>query len=224
MSDAQPNETQPGQRRPTRLLLARHAVTHQTGPVLSGRAPGIDLSEDGRRQAKELGVRLAPVPVAAVYASPIERTRQTAEAVAEPHGLEVRVLEGVLEADYGSWTGGSLKELARTDLWKTVQRTPSRARFPDGESLSAMQARVVEALDGVVEAHPGQTIVVVSHADPIKSALAHYAGIHLDHFQRLHVSPASVSVVEISDGGVLLVKTNDTGSLDDLVPEDVGDG
>ena len=132
-------------------------------------------------------------PVAAVYASPIERTTQTAEAVAARHGLAVKALPGVIEADYGEWTGGKLAELAKTDLWKTVQRAPSRARFPGGESLAEMQTRMVAALEAVVADHPGELVVVVSHADPIKAAIAHYTGVHLDLFQRIVVSPASVT-------------------------------
>jgi probable phosphoglycerate mutase len=202
--------------RSTRLVLARHAVTAQTGPMLSGRAPGIDLSDDGQRQAKALGERLADLQVAAVYASPIERTVQTAEAVAAHHGLEVRPLTGVLEADYGEWTGQKLQELAKTDLWKVVQRMPSRASFPGGESLAAMQARMVAALEEVVADHPGDLVVVVSHADPIKAAIAHYTGVHLDLFQRIVVSPASVTAFEFGEHGVTMLKCNDTGSLDEL--------
>jgi probable phosphoglycerate mutase len=202
----------------TRLVLARHAVTAQTGPQLSGRQPGIDLSEEGRRQAEALADRLADLPVAAVYASPIERTTQTARAVAERHGLEVQALDGVLEADYGEWTGQQLAELAKTDLWKVVQRAPSRARFPGGESLAAMQARMVAALDAVVAAHAGELVVVVSHADPIKAAIAHYTGVHLDLFQRIVISPASVSAFAFSGYGVAMLTCNDTGSLDDLRP------
>jgi len=200
----------------TRLVLARHAVTAQTGPLLSGRTPGIDLSETGRGQAEALGARLAKLPVAAVYASPIERTTQTAQAVAVLHGLEVRPLEGVLEADYGEWTGQKIVDLAKTDLWKVVQRTPSRASFPGGEALAAMQTRMIVALDGVVAAHPGELVVVVSHADPIKAAIAQYTGVHLDLFQRIVVSPASVTAFEFSAHGVAMVKCNDTGALDEL--------
>jgi probable phosphoglycerate mutase len=202
----------------TRLLLARHAVTAQTGPLLSGRTPGIDLSDAGRDQAAALGARLADLPVAAVYASPIERTTQTAEAIAAHHGLPVLPLPGVLEADYGEWTGGKLSELAKTDLWRTVQRAPSRARFPSGESLTEMQARMVAALEAVVAEHTGELVVVVSHADPIKAAIAHFTGVHLDLFQRIVVSPASVTVFELSPHGAALVKCNDTGSLDELKP------
>lgn len=202
---------------PTRLMLIRHAVTAQTGPLLSGRTPGIDLSDKGREQAKALGERLSKLPIAIVYASPIERTTQTAAAVAEHHGLEVQSLPGVLEADYGEWTGGKLSDLAKTDLWKTVQRSPSRARFPNGESLAEMQARMVVALEDVVARHHGQLVVVVSHADPIKAAIAHYTGVHLDLFQRIVVSPASVTVFELGEHGAAMIKCNDTGSLDELL-------
>jgi probable phosphomutase (TIGR03848 family) len=202
----------------TCLVLARHAVTAQTGPMLSGRAPGIDLSEEGRRQAAALGERLAGLPVTAVYASPIERTTQTARAVAQHHGLPVRSLDGVLEADYGEWTGQKLADLAKTDLWKVVQRTPSRASFPAGESLAAMQARMVAALDAVVADHPGELVVVVSHADPIKAAIAQYTGVHLDLFQRIVVSPASVTAFAFGPHGVAMLKCNDTGVLDELRP------
>ena len=206
----------------TKLVLVRHAVTEQTGPMLTGRTPGVDLSEDGRRQAKALGERLADLPVKAVYASPIERTAQTAEAVAVHHGVEVRELPGVIEADYGEWTGGKLVELAKTDLWKTVQRAPSRARFPGGESLAEMQGRMVTALEAVVADHAGEMVVVVSHADPIKAAIAHFTGLHLDLFQRVVVSPASVTVFELSPHGAALIKCNDTGDLEELRPPKQG--
>jgi probable phosphomutase (TIGR03848 family) len=208
----------PGARAVTTLLLVRHAVTHQTGPMLSGRTPGIDLSEAGRAQAEAVGRRLAGLPVVAVYASPIERTTQTAQAIAAHHDLEVRPLPGVIEADYGDWTGGKLADLAKTDLWKTVQLAPSRASFPGGESLAGMQARMVAALERVAADDAGALIVVVSHADPIKAAIAHFTGVHLDLFQRIVVSPASVTALALSSYGAALVKCNDTGDLAELVP------
>ena len=110
---------------------------------------------------------------------------------------------------------------SKTDEWKVVQVAPSRARFPNGESITEMQSRTVAALDDVVARHPHETIVVVSHADPIKSAIAHYSGMHLDLFQRVHVSPASVTVFDFHPYGVMMVKCNDTGGLDDLLPEPV---
>lgn len=204
--------------RATTLILVRHAVTAQTGPLLSGRAPGIDLSELGNEQARNAGERLAALPLAAIYASPIERTRQTAAHIAGHHEVEVTVLDGVIEADYGDWTGGKLEDLAKTDLWKTVQRTPSRARFPNGESIAEMQVRTVAALEAVVADHPGEMILVVSHADPIKSVIAHFTGVHLDLFQRIAVSPASVTVFTLGPHGATLMKCNDTGSLSELIP------
>jgi len=204
---------------PTRLVLVRHAVTEQTGPLLSGRTPGIDLSEKGVGQADATAQRLAKLPVAAIYASPIERTTQTAQQIAAHHGLEVQPLAGVIEADYGDWTGGKIAELAKTDEWKVVQVAPSRARFPNGETIREMQARTVGTLDDLVVKHPHETVVVVSHADPIKSAIAHYTGMHLDLFQRVHVAPASVTVFDFHTFGVTMVKCNDTGGLDDLLPE-----
>ena len=203
---------------PTRVVLVRHAVTAHTGPLLSGRMPGIALSDKGVEQAEATARRLANVPIDAIYASPIERTTQTAQAIAQHHDLDVIPLDGVIEAEYGDWTGGKISDLAKTDEWKVVQVAPSRARFPGGESIREMQSRMVGALDALVAAHPHETIVVVSHADPIKSAIAHYAGMHLDLFQRVHVSPASVTVLEFHSFGVLLVKCNDTGGLDELVP------
>jgi len=192
--------------------------------TLSGRAPGIDLSDPGRAQAEATGARLASVPVAAVYASPIERTTQTAELIAKHHGLAVEPLPGVIEADYGEWTGEKLSDLAKTDLWKTVQAAPSRVRFPGGESMVAMQARMVAAIEAVAQDHPGAAVVVVSHADPIKAAIAHFTGLALDLFQRVAVAPASVTVVELGPLGATLLKCNDTGTLDELAAKPSADG
>lgn len=204
--------------RPTRIVLVRHAVTAETGAKLSGRAPGIDLTEQGCEQAERAGELLAVLPVAAVYASPIERTTQTAQRIARHHGLEVQPLAGVIEADYGEWTGEKLSDLVKLDLWKTVQVAPSRVRFPAGEAMVAMQSRMVEAIEALAVDHPGETVVVVSHADPIKAAVAHFTGLALDLFQRIAVSPASVTVLDLGPFGATLVKSNDTGNLADLVP------
>ena len=131
MSDAQPTDTTDAEdapkerpKPPTRLVLVRHAVTAQTGPLLSGRLPGIDLSEKGVGQAEATAQRLAKLPIAHIYASPIERTTQTAHRIAAHHALDVEPLPGVIEADYGDWTGGTIAELAKTDEWKVVQVAP----------------------------------------------------------------------------------------------------
>lgn len=200
-------------------MLVRHAVTAETGPVLSGRRAGIDLSDAGRAQAEAAAERLAGLPVAAVYSSPLERCRQTAEAVASRQGVGVTDVAGLAEADYGEWTGQKIEALRSTELWKQVQVTPSAVRFPGGESVREMQSRMVAAVEEVVAAHPGQVVVAVSHADPIKAAVAHFTGVHLDLFQRLFVSPASATVLRFSGGAAALVKLNDTGTMADVVEE-----
>jgi probable phosphomutase, MSMEG_4193 family len=201
------------------VVLVRHAVTAETGPVLSGRRSGIDLSDAGRAQADAAAQRLTGLPVAAVYSSPLERCRQTAEAIAGPHGLRVTELPGLAEADYGEWTGQKIEDLRGSDLWKLVQVTPSAVRFPQGESVREMQSRIVTAIEEVVAEHPGEIVVAVSHADPIKAAVAHFTGVHLDLFQRLFVSPASCTVLRLGSAGAALVKLNDTGTMHDLVEE-----
>jgi len=199
------------------LLLLRHAATEATGARLSGWTPGLHLSEAGREQAAALASRLGPVPVDAVYTSPLERCQETAAAVAEAKGLEVATVADLGEVRYGDWTGRELKELTREPLWKVVQATPSAARFPDGESLFEMQARAVLAVERLREAHPRKTVAVCSHADVIKAVVCHYLGMHLDQFQRVVVSPASVTALAFGSGP-RLVRLNDTGGNGDLAP------
>ena len=199
------------------LLLVRHAVTEHTGARLSGWMSGLHLSEEGQRQAKGLAERLGPVPVDALYASPLERCQETAAPLAEAKGLKVETLDDVGEVRYGDWTGRTLKELAKEPLWKVVQATPSAARFPAGESLFEMQARAVQAVERLREAHPRQTVAVCSHADVIKALACHYLGMHLDLFQRLVVSPASVTALAFGPAPYL-VRLNDTGGNADLAP------
>jgi probable phosphomutase (TIGR03848 family) len=198
------------------LLLVRHALTDATGKRLSGSTPGIHLSEYGRAQAKDLAERLALVPLAAVYASPLERCVETAEAIAMHRRLAVERVPALEEVGYGAWTGRSLAQLTRTALWKQVQQAPSSVRFPGGETLLEAQRRAVIALETLAARHPKATVAAVSHADLIRLALAHYAGIHIDLFQRLIVSPASVAAVLLGDRIPRIVKMNDTGSLADL--------
>ena len=206
--------------KPTLVLLVRHGLTPTTGRVLPGRAPGLHLSEDGRRQADAVAKRIAGLPrVAAVYTSPLERARETATPIARARGLALRVERGLLECDFGAWTGKSLWRLARKPEWKTVQRHPSGFRFPDGESFTEMQARVAGTLGRLVARHRGETIVAVFHADPIKAAVAHALGIHLDLFQRLAIAPASVTAVVYREQGPVVLTVNSVdGDLARLAP------
>lgn len=198
------------------LLLIRHAVTQATGSRLSGRTPGIHLSDEGRGQARDLAERLNALPLAAVYASPLERCVETAEAIAGPRRMVVQRVPDLSEIDYGKWTGRSLRQLVRTALWKKIQHSPSSVTFPEGEGLIDAQRRAVTALESIAARHPRASVAVVAHADVIRLALAHYAGLHIDLFQRLIVSPASVSAVALGDRVPRIVRMNDTGSLDDL--------
>ena len=205
--------------RPTLVLFVRHGQTPTTGKVLPGRARGLHLDDTGRSQAAAVAERLASLPsVDAIYASPLERTRQTAAPIAAARGLKVRTERGLLEADIGDWTGLELKAVRRLPEWKVVQRYPSGFRFPGGESFVEMQSRVVATVDRIRAAHPGQTVVAVSHADPIKAAVGHALGAHLDLFQRFTVSPCSVSAVAYGDGGPMVLSVNSVGDLKSLRP------
>ncbi len=200
------------------VLLIRHALTEITGTRLAGRAPGLHLSATGREQSERLAERLRPIPLAAIHSSPLERCTETAAPVAAGRRLEVVEAEDLLEIGYGTWTGRPLKALARTKLWAEVQRSPSTARFPQGEALADAQRRVVSYLDGFAARHPKRIVAAFTHADVIRLALSHYAGAHIDLFQRLIVSPASVSAVLLGDRIPRIVRMNDIGSLEDLVP------
>lgn len=205
---------------PTMILMVRHGRTPTTGKVLPGRAKGLHLSDDGIAEAKRVAERIAEMKkVAAIYASPLERTRETAAPIAKALGLPVVTHKGLLECDFGGWTGASLSSLMKKKEWTTVQRAPSAFRFPNGESFTEMQTRMVSTLDEIRRAHPGKVVVCVSHADPIKAALAHAMGTHLDLFQRIVVSTCSVSAVAYADGGPVVLTVNSTGgSLAELRP------
>jgi probable phosphoglycerate mutase len=206
----------------TLLLLVRHAVTDATGKNLSGRTWGIHLSDTGRAQVDRLVERLAGVPINAFYSSPLERCVETARPPARARGLDVRIDSRLIEVDYGTWTGRSMGQLVRTALWKQVQASPAAIRFPEGETLREVQLRTIEALDDIATRHPKDVVAAVAHADVIRLAVAHYSGVHLDLFQRFIVSPTSVSAVLLGDRIPRILRVNDTGSLDDLVPRGRG--
>lgn len=200
------------------IVLVRHGKTATTGTILPGRAPGLHLSEVGRGQAEAVAARLCGLsrPPAAVYASPLERTSETARPIARALGLRVRSDRGLLECDFGAWTGKKLADLVKKPEWSTVQRNPSGFRFPGGESFLEMQTRMASALARLVALHPGRTVVAVSHADPIKAVVAQAAGTPLDLFQRLTVAPCSVSAIAYTGGGPVVLTVNSTASLEAL--------
>jgi probable phosphoglycerate mutase len=198
---------------PTLVLLVRHGQTPTTGTNLPGRARGLHLSDKGQEQAAAVAERVRPLTqrIGAVYASPLERTQETAAPIAKAVKKRVRTNPGLLECDFGTWTGATLKDLAELPEWKTVQRYPSGFRFPRGESFAEMQARITGAIDTLVARHPGATVVAVSHADPIKAAVAQALGTHLDLFQRIVISPCSITAVLYSTTGPVVLAVNSTG-------------
>jgi broad specificity phosphatase PhoE len=187
--------------------------------MLPGRASGLHLADKGRAQADVVAGRIAAMekPPTAIYASPLERTRETAAPIAAALGLRVKTARGLIEVDVGEWTEKSLARLNKLKEWATVQRWPSGFTFPGGESFSEMSTRSMTAVLGLVKDHPGETIVAVSHADPIKAIVAAAAGIPLDLMQRLVISPCSVSALLYTAGGPAILSVNSTGSLGDLV-------
>ena len=205
---------------PTLVLLVRHGQTSTTGTLLPGRAAGLHLSDLGNTQAAKASERIAGIgDIAAVYASPLERTRETAAPIAKAVGKRVRTRTGLLECEFGGWTGRKLKDLAKLPEWRTVQTAPSTFRFPGGESFTEMQQRITGTIAQLVAKHPGETIVAVSHADPIKAAVAHALGTHLDLFQRIVVSPCSVTAILQTPTGPIVLAVNSTGDdLAALVP------
>ena len=205
---------------PTTVLLVRHGQTPTTGKVLPGRAKGLHLGDVGVAQAERAGERIAGLGKAtAIYASPMERTQETAAPIAKACKLRIRTRAGLNECDFGKWTGRSLKDLYKLPEWQTVQKYPSGFRFPGGESFAEMQARITGTLVDLVAKHPGDTIVCVSHADTIKAAVAHALGTHLDQFQRIVVSPCSISAVIYGPTGPTVLAVNSTGDdLSRLVP------
>ena len=204
----------------TLVLFVRHGQTPTTGKVLPGRAAGLHLSDTGRQQAERAAERLKVLTkVDAIYASPLERAKETAAPIAKALGLRTSIDKGLLECDFGDWTGGELKKLMKKPEWSTVQRAPSTFRFPNGESFTEMQTRMVGAVDRLRVEHRGGVVVCVSHADPIKAVLAHAMGTHLDLFQRIVVSTCSVSAVAYTGGGPIVLTVNSTGgSLAELRP------
>jgi probable phosphoglycerate mutase len=204
---------------PAMVLLVRHGTTDTTGKVLPGRAPGLHLADSGRTQADAVAGRIGALKrVDAIYTSPLERARETTAPIAKARHLRAKIDRGLLECDFGDWTGCELKALAKLPEWSTVQRYPSGFRFPGGESFAAMQARIVDTITEMCRRHPSETIVAVSHADPIKAAVAEALGSHLDLFQRIVISPCSVTAIAYSPFGPTVLAVNSTSDLTELVP------
>ena len=192
--------------------MVRHGKTPSTGKLLPGRAKGLHLSDTGKQEALVVAERLSKIKkVAAIYASPLERARETAVPIAKALKQKVIINKGLLECDFGDWTGEELAKLMKLPEWSNVQRAPSTFRFPKGESFTEMQTRMVSTLDDLRKKHSGGVVICVSHADPIKAAVAHAMGTHIDLFQRIVISTCSVTAVSYSSFGPVVLTVNSTG-------------
>jgi probable phosphoglycerate mutase len=194
-----------------RVLLIRHGLTDEVGHVLTGWKPGVMLNPEGRAQAERLAERLARVPLGAIYTSPIDRARQTAEAVARRQGLVPIEREALGEWRLGEWQGRRLEEMDAVAGWREFNLFRSGTRPPGGELAVEVQARVVGEIERLHRQHAGAVVAIVSHGDVIKAALFHYGGISLDLVLRFAIGPTSVTVIDLHAGGAAVLAVNDTG-------------
>jgi probable phosphoglycerate mutase len=200
----------------TTFLLIRHAVHLLGSETIAGRMPDVHLSPRGQEQAEHLARRLGPVPIRAIYSSPITRAQETAQPLAARFGLPVQICDDIQEINYGDWTGRTLEELRPREQWKQWNSFRSGTRIPNGESMLEIQARMVSQMQRLQEKHPNEVVAMVSHGDVIKAAVAYCLGVPLDMFQRIEISPASVSVVGIADYGPSVLCVNNTNELGEL--------
>ncbi len=197
----------------TRFLLIRHASCGLNSEMIAGWMGGVHLNEAGKNQAEELGLRLLPARLGAVYSSPLERAQETAEPIARISNLEVILREGLGEVHSGDWTGARFQELEHLPEWKQFQANRGSVRIPNGETLAEVQARISAEMLEIASKHEGATVAVVSHGDVIRCALAHFAGVPLDLSIRLQIDAASVSIVELGEWGPRIVRLNVTSKL-----------
>lgn len=195
----------------TQLYIIRHGQNDWAYTKLAGRTRGVHLNDAGKAEADALVERLAPVKLKAIYASPLERTMETAKPLARAKGLKIIKNRDIVEVDYGDWQGITYKQMRRKKDWNMVQSTPSMARFPNGESIREAQARVVRGVERIVATHPKDNVALFTHADLVKLIIAYFVGMPLDMYQRLHVTPASISVLAMNRFGTRLLRWNDTG-------------
>ncbi len=178
------------------ILLIRHGQNNTIGKTLTGRLPGVHLNEAGKVQAQRLSEALAGIPIKAVYASPLERTLETAEPIAEVQDLSVEVFPSLLEIDFGEFQGEEMKELGKKKFWKSLHDDPTQVRFPGGENYTEAQNRLVEGVLQINNQYDDKdTVVCVSHCDSIRLIVSYFLGQPLKNFHRINIAPASISVL-----------------------------
>lgn len=192
----------------TLLHLVRHGRHTIQGLVMVGRAADIHLAPEGRAEAERAAEWLARSGLDALYCSPLERARETAEPIARLTGLEPEIVDAATEVDYGEWTGFTLEQLQPDPLWRAWNQVRGFARAPNGETLAEVQARAVGLVVALRERHPEQRVALVSHGDTIKSVLAQALGIPLEFFLRLGVSPGSISSIQFFPSDLRVLRVN----------------
>jgi len=192
------------------LLLIRHGENDYVKKhLLAGRLPGVNLNDKGRQQAQAIAEKLASASLKAIYSSPLERAMQTAEPLSQALNLPIIPRPGLIETNVGEWAGQSWKKLSRTKTWRIVQAVPSRFRFPGGETFAEGQARICQELQTIASQHePKDLVACFSHADPIRMAVAYFIGLPLDMFQRLAVSPGSITALHLGETSSRLLVLN----------------
>jgi probable phosphoglycerate mutase len=190
-------------------LLIRHGSTDRVGQSLAGRQAGVLLNAGGREQVAQLVRALAWLPLTAVYTSPLERAVETARPLAADHNLDARVRPALTDIDFGAWTGRALIELEADPAWARFNRDRQRACPPGGEALAAVQHRVLEELLTLARSHQSETIAIVTHAEPIRCALAALAGTSLDEAMAMNIEPGRVSVIGITPDVRRVLAVND---------------
>ena len=192
------------------ILLIRHGENEYVAKGrLAGRLPGVHLNKNGRKQAEAVAKAFANAPIKAIYSSPMERCVETAQPLATALAMELKTLDGLLEVDFGEWQDKTLKQLRRRKLWKVVQGNPSRMCFPGGETFANAQQRIVQTLETLNQKHgSNELIVCFSHSDLIKLALGYYLGQPLDLFQRIMITPASISTLYLGEISAQIVNIN----------------
>jgi broad specificity phosphatase PhoE len=195
----------------TTFLLIRHAAHIHLDKLFSGRMPGVPLSETGRAQAARLGAALASEPIDRIVHSPLDRTSETAVAIAAARGsaLPVAAAAGLIEIDLGDWTGRSWQEFGDDPAWRDWNERRGSARIPGGETMGEAQARIVGCLAALAREADGRTVAVVSHSDMIRAAVAHVLELPLDRLLSFDVDVASVTRIVWGEWGARLLSLNE---------------
>jgi broad specificity phosphatase PhoE len=191
----------------------RHGEHGLLGKVLAGRMPGVGMTERGRAEIASQAERLAREKIAAIYASPLQRTRETAEIVSARLSLSIEFRDDLLELDFGEWTGATFDAIRADPRWQAWSTQRSLAAIPGGESMRAVQQRVVAAMIELNERHLHETIVLASHGDVIRAALLYALGMPLDFYNRLEIGQGSISTIQIQSGGLRVLAVSERPRL-----------